>query len=374
MFLPVLLIRDFGIWGFVVFAVPNVVGAAAMGWALTRGGAEAIRQHHVWAVRAFSVVTVSFQLFFFLAVNQWLAQFCRVWFVPQLALGLVAIAAARSRTITAAVLTLLGSLGIIAAFIILGDPHTLPLAPPALSRGHVVALAAVCLFGFLLCPYLDATFLRARSEAPHARASFGLGFGVFFFAMILFTLGYSGVFDDRSTLHITFALVAAHMVLQLGFTVGAHWGELWGNTARGTLSRWYLVVFTILASLVVLSSIAAGVIRGYLPLALWSDEEFIYRLFMSFYGLVFPAYTWVCVIPRRGLSIAAPSRASLIVCGLAIVLASPCYWLGFIERRTWWLVPGVAIVLVARLCVPRGERGGPDQRQGGGDAAPYTPA
>ena len=34
MFLPVLLVRDYGIWGWIVFAVPNVLGAAAMGWVL----------------------------------------------------------------------------------------------------------------------------------------------------------------------------------------------------------------------------------------------------------------------------------------------------------------------------------------------------
>ena len=34
MFLPVLLYRDFGLRGFILFAVPNVLGAAAMGWVL----------------------------------------------------------------------------------------------------------------------------------------------------------------------------------------------------------------------------------------------------------------------------------------------------------------------------------------------------
>ncbi|MBV8780683.1 MAG: hypothetical protein JO353_04735, partial [Phycisphaerae bacterium] len=35
MYLPVLLVRDYGFWGWVVFAIPNVVGAAAMGWTIT---------------------------------------------------------------------------------------------------------------------------------------------------------------------------------------------------------------------------------------------------------------------------------------------------------------------------------------------------
>ncbi len=32
MMLPVLLIRDFGPMGWLVFAVPNVIGAASLGW------------------------------------------------------------------------------------------------------------------------------------------------------------------------------------------------------------------------------------------------------------------------------------------------------------------------------------------------------
>jgi hypothetical protein len=32
MFLPVLLVRDYGIGAWWIFAIPNVVGAAAMGW------------------------------------------------------------------------------------------------------------------------------------------------------------------------------------------------------------------------------------------------------------------------------------------------------------------------------------------------------
>ena len=37
MFLPVLIMREYGIAGWFVFAIPNVVGAAAVGWVLTDG-------------------------------------------------------------------------------------------------------------------------------------------------------------------------------------------------------------------------------------------------------------------------------------------------------------------------------------------------
>ncbi|MEO6436421.1 MAG: hypothetical protein ABIP55_11780, partial [Tepidisphaeraceae bacterium] len=65
MFLPVLLVRDYGIWGWVVFAIPNVLGAAAMGW--TVRDAEASRTlvaAHQTACSWFSLVTLAFHVFF----------------------------------------------------------------------------------------------------------------------------------------------------------------------------------------------------------------------------------------------------------------------------------------------------------------------
>src|SRR5678815_2030036 len=58
MFLPVLLVREYGIWAWVIFAIPNCVGAAAMGWTLrTREQSLAMVQSHAAACRIFSLVT-----------------------------------------------------------------------------------------------------------------------------------------------------------------------------------------------------------------------------------------------------------------------------------------------------------------------------
>jgi hypothetical protein len=85
-----------------------------------------------------------------------------------------------------------------------------------------------------------------------------------------------------------------------------------------------------------------------------SAGEIIYRLFMSFYGLVFPAYVWLCMIPTRNESgTQPPSRAKLTILFASIAFAAPFYWMGFIERQTWYLAPGLAIVLFARLLLPR---------------------
>src|SRR5688572_14414344 len=65
MFLPVLLVRDYGIWGWVVFAIPNVIGAAAMGWTV-RDRDQSVRQTqaHAVAMTMFSIVTIVFQFYF----------------------------------------------------------------------------------------------------------------------------------------------------------------------------------------------------------------------------------------------------------------------------------------------------------------------
>src|SRR4051794_2579723 len=65
MFLPVLLVRDFGILGYLAFFVPNVLGAATMGW-VVRGPDMAGRmvRAHAPAMRAFSLVTIAFQAYF----------------------------------------------------------------------------------------------------------------------------------------------------------------------------------------------------------------------------------------------------------------------------------------------------------------------
>ena len=65
MFLPVLLVRDFGFPGWAVFTVPNVIGAAGMGWVLHRiGSAAALSLQHRRAAIAFSAVTILFHAFF----------------------------------------------------------------------------------------------------------------------------------------------------------------------------------------------------------------------------------------------------------------------------------------------------------------------
>ena len=65
MFMPVLMVREWGFWGWVVFTAPNVVGAAAMGWVLRDAAASRrLVGDHLTACSAFSAVTIIFQLSF----------------------------------------------------------------------------------------------------------------------------------------------------------------------------------------------------------------------------------------------------------------------------------------------------------------------
>src|SRR5438045_2624614 len=65
MFLLVLLVREYGSWGWVIFAIPNVLGAATMGWILRDArDSERFAAAHRHALTTFSFVIVSFQIFF----------------------------------------------------------------------------------------------------------------------------------------------------------------------------------------------------------------------------------------------------------------------------------------------------------------------
>ena len=84
MFLPVLLVRDYGLWAWFVFAIPNVVGAAAMGWVLRDADASLrLQTKHLPAVVAFSLVTIAFHVFFLFCVIGPIAQ---SWFVLPIAM------------------------------------------------------------------------------------------------------------------------------------------------------------------------------------------------------------------------------------------------------------------------------------------------
>jgi hypothetical protein len=334
MYLPVLLLRDLGIGGFLVFAIPNVLGAAAMGWVLRSADqSKTMLSAHWPAAAAFSVVTIAFHAFFIVWIVRPLAG---IWMWPAIGAALIVFELCVSRReagkLLAAILTLAVSLAaIIWSIHISAVPHIASRSANGLPTMDVAFLAPVCLFGFFLCPYLDLTFHRARQalEPTQARLAFTLGFAVVFLLLILFTAGYSGWLIGPAEGAIA-AILAMHFIAQCGLTITLHAQILLNSGGkRGPLAIVLVVAVAMAAAL--------GFVGG-------SSSETIYRVFMGFYGLVFPAYVLLCVIPPR---------CSLPRMIIAVVLAAPMFWMGFIEREMIWLSPGVAIPLLAKVLPAR---------------------
>src|SRR5688572_14799987 len=86
MFLPVLLVRDYGISAWWIFAIPNVVGAAAMGWVLRSAQrSHGLVAHHAPATTLFSLVTIAFHAFFVLWIGKILLPTTQLWIAMPIA-------------------------------------------------------------------------------------------------------------------------------------------------------------------------------------------------------------------------------------------------------------------------------------------------
>lgn len=349
MFLPVLLLRDYGVAGFGVFAAPNVAGAALMGWVLAgRGQSERFVAAHSGACILFSLVTIAFQVFFLTwLVNAAVPIAGPALLVTGTAAALVALLGRRGGLgpLGAAALAYAVSIAVIAVLLWRGG-LTMPQAKADAMR-DLLWLAPVCVFGFAFCPYLDLTFHRARRSlaGPAGTAAFVLGFGVLFFAMILFTAGYAASFEPMAAglplaLGHVVPLVCVHMVAQLTVTCDLHGRELAAISASS--GRAMAIGAVVVGGLI---GLATPLLPTYAGL---TSAEVVYRCFMAFYGLVFPAYVWLCVLTGSG-----PTRRATYVWAFAVGIAAPMFWMGFIERQEAWLAPGLLIVLLARFAVPR---------------------
>jgi hypothetical protein len=417
MFLPVLLVRDFGLAGFVAFALPNVIGAAALAWMISSpASARRILTEHRAMVRLFGTVTIAYQAFFACWLGLCITQSLPAppslpithfaWFVPLLAmLALTVLPGTLHRRkrawLAISVLVTLTSLAVITwAAIAHGIGLTSPSGaassgPLALGSGlarsagafdpSVWPLAAACLLGFALCPYLDATFLRARVEAdPDAKLAFGLGFGWLFAGMIVGTLvlapvlaplatglppsisgwlagvGHSG----GSSGGPTWALVlGVHVCVQLLFTARVHAMELAQDAAsepaRSSTRRWLALLAVIVgAGLALLAWHAGPTIQTYAGGPARAGE-IVYRLILGAYAVFFPAYVLICMWPIRlptGERVTGPTGVRVAWWIAACALATPALWAGAIRMQSWWLLAGVAIVVAARFGAVAGVR------------------
>lgn len=359
MFMPALLLRDSGWLGYAVFAIPNVLGAGAMGWVLTSGKQSTdFVSRHPAAIWWFSAVTIAFHVFWILWVFIYLrmalpltqnasygviAAFIAFWLLskrsgyfkrmPQLGTSLWTFSA----------------LALIATFV---TPDIGPIvkefsaAHP--SSASALALLPLSVFGFLLCPYLDITFHHARQQLDtkqRGRIGFTLGFGVMFASMIVLTTRYAPMvieaLDNGTVANPTQTawlpgLLLAHILFQWVFTVQVHMDRVKALPVDRVPAYRYLIALGLLAGLV-------GFLAKDIPdYAGMNFGEVVYRCFMGAYGLVFPTYVlYRCVLARKG---AKPMPMGAV--WLAIVAATPMFWMGFIEGRSVWMVAGMALVLM----------------------------
>jgi hypothetical protein len=355
MFLPLLLMRDHGWLAWVMFAAPNVIGAAAMGWTLTsREQSRAMVSAHLPAMLGFSFVTRAFQWYFAFGL---FAASLHDGTAPAIlgALGIALVATAaevRTRpTPWVGLVVWILSAALIAAAWRVGGLPDIPMSGPRGDSTSLAGLLASCVFGFLLCPYLDLTFHRARAEAGHPRVAFGFGFGVLFFVMILGTAAYSGMPWRVDTLAAV--LVGMHVASQIGYTAEVHSAEsrAAAKAASEDADEWarWLPLASMLAGLGSLVGVWAFSTRLGGQAAAF---EWAYRLFMGFYGLVFPAYVLLAVVPTWSMP-KKPTPVMLRAWGVASLVAMPAMYLAFIRKEMNWVWAGLGVVLFAALLARR---------------------
>lgn len=331
MFLPVILLGRHGWWGFLAFAVPNVLGCATFGYVLrTRECSLEVVRRHRFMFRVFSLVTVAYHVFF-------LGFVC--WLLLPVESGEQTLMIALAVPV---VVMLLGQVladvpvrvwPVLAVFvyafslIVFASIGVQPLSEIAWrgSQPTVDAawLAPVMIFGFLLCPYLDLTFHRALQESPSKHA-FGV-FGITFAVMIVLTCAYWDVLTTGLSW-----LVLGHVMVQAVFTIGAHLREV------RSVSDQTAGASTVTTRLVMLSPLLALPIAFLAAFSLQPLEASVdsYLRFLVFYGLVFPAYALLFMgrsafgLTRRGVTL------FVVIC-LAFM---PLYEAGFLHGHAWVLL------------------------------------
>jgi hypothetical protein len=351
MFLPVLLMRELGIGGVITFAIPNVVGAAAMGWVIRDASqSRRIIGEHRPALVWYSLITIVYHAFF----AAWLirriagpnagatvaAAFLVFWLILHWKNGGQFLAAFLALAVSLAAIAWgiwRGDLPYLAHPVEAGRGEGLPFALDPINN---LWLTPAWTLGFLCCPYLDLTFHAARQalSRTQARAAFTFGFGIIFPVMLAITVAYSGwltVGFDRARYPQLALILCAHLIVQSCLTVALHARQIPRVQQRASI-RQFLAFMTILILAVLLGVWTRPQFR-YNGMDL---GEIIYRVFLGFYGLVFPAYVWLRMCqPRR----------SLLRVGTVILIAAPLYWLGFADERMGFLFPGVLIVVLAKF-------------------------
>lgn len=364
MWLPVILVRHFGWPGWVAFVIPNVAGAMSVGLLRRpRAQSESFVARRLPTMRWFSKVTLALHAFVMTWALLWLfgglvnvaglpatiggtsigtapvaaiATLCAMWFVA----GRFGRRSFRAACVAAVAVWCASVCFLALAWWTMPGARALPQSAGDARLVDLVFLAPALVFGFSLCPHLDLTIHRARQETPGAAGdrAFALGFGALFLAMVAGTLLYAqGWIDSRA---ISF-YVAAHLGVQSWFTMSMHLRAL-RDTAR--TPRELPTASPLLAGVALGLAPSAAVVAQVVantPLQGLATFDAIYRVFMACYGLLFPALLWAWTASGRD------GRRATLAAWLCIAAAAPCFWLGFLDGRWFWLGPGMLLALLA---------------------------
>ncbi|MFI4873018.1 MAG: hypothetical protein ACIARQ_14475, partial [Phycisphaerales bacterium JB061] len=77
------------------------------------------------------------------------------------------------------------------------------------------------------------------------------------------------------------------------------------------------------------------------------------------YGLIFPTYVYLNIWNVRGRCLRTRTSRSTLVTVIAIVLASPFFFMGFFVRDERYIPAGVAILILAKLFTGSPDRPAP---------------
>ena len=318
MFLPVLLIHRYGLLGFLIFTIPNIIGCTAFGYVVrTPERSKALVAKYKSAMSLFAIVTIAFHLFFIAMLT---GTPTHIWipFAVLFAGGCLAFLPIRWWPILAVFLWL---------FSVYVGVTLLPLEP--ITEGEMpwqdaIWLLPITTFGFFLSPYLDPTFHRAIQCSP-SKHSFVV-FGVSFAIMIGVTCLYQNSILESATM-----LIGLHLLLQTIFTVGAHIKE--GLHIESPNKKWLFVVLGIVGSM-----IAIGIAYRTQEVTEVSLND--YLRFFVFYGLIFPALVATFMLTGRRFT---PIRVSLFV--LVALFSLPLLEIGYLGGQAWLTVLPVVVFL-----------------------------
>lgn len=364
MFLPVLLIRDYGVCGWVVFAVPNILGATAMAYILAKPemSKEIVEKHKI-ACNVFSIVTILFQVFFI----TWISQLVSVVFmvIVGVVLSLIYVFSLtfdKNQLFGAFIAWALS----LSCFVLI--LNIIPVENLNFFKSEnlnykinsLLYLTPVCFFGFMLCPYLDLTLHKAKqsNNELNSKIIFTIGFCFLFFVMLLMTLFYANpminiikgipyFLNDQKQLPLMYVYaVVFHMLIQAGFTTMLHFKAVFPPLIfkRNNLTSLF---FAVLSVAVFLLPIIFDAKYTFLNISI---NEIIYRSFMVFYGLIAPAYVLLFMIPKKKKSVSLNSY-NLLIWIIGILLALPFYAIAFLGVKwnlEFWLLIGLIIALCPR--------------------------